>query len=89
MKEKVFNSAYRILKEGGKFIIRDRLATKELPADISGNKNKWTGCIGGAITLKLYLDLMKKAGFIDIKVLKQEKLSHNSRTYCAHISARK
>ena len=35
-KDKVFATVYRILRNGGKLIIRDRLASKELPADIRG-----------------------------------------------------
>ncbi len=88
-KDKVFATVYRILRNGGKVIIRDRLASTELPADIRANRHKWAACIGGAITLEEYLEKMNQAGFIDIKVVKTDKLSDKSPVYCGHITASK
>jgi ubiquinone/menaquinone biosynthesis C-methylase UbiE len=88
-KDKAFANVYRILRNGGKLIIRDRLASKELPTDIKGNRDKWAACIGGAITLKDYLEKMNQARFIDIKVVKTDKLSGKSPVYCGHITASK
>ncbi len=88
-KDKVFATVYRILRNGGKVIIRDRLASKELPAEITKNRDQWAGCIGGAITLEDYLEKMNQAGFIGIKVVKTDKLSDRSPVYCGHITASK
>jgi ubiquinone/menaquinone biosynthesis C-methylase UbiE len=86
-KDKVFANIYRILRNGGKLIIRDRLASKELPTEIRGNRDKWAACIGGAITLEKYLEKMNQAGFIDARVSKTDKLSGTSPVYCGHITA--
>ena len=88
-KDKVFANIYRILRNNGELIIRDRLASKDLSADIKGNRDKWAACIGGAITLEKYLEKMNKAGFIDVKVSKTDKLSGKSPVYCGHITASK
>ncbi|MFN2365781.1 MAG: methyltransferase domain-containing protein [Desulfurivibrionaceae bacterium] len=88
-KDKVFATVYRILRNGGKLIIRDRLASTELPAEIRGNKDKWAACIAGAITLEEYLEKMNQAGFIDVTVVKTDKLSGKSPVYCGHITASK
>ena len=88
-KDKAFANIYRILRDGGKLIIRDRLASRDLSPDVRKNKDKWVACIGGAITLEKYLEEMNKAGFIDINVLKANKLSVKSPVYCGHITASK
>ncbi len=88
-KDKVFASIYRILRSGGKLIIRDRLASADLPTEISENRDKWASCIGGAITMEKYLEIINRAGFINVKVLKTDKLSNNSPVYCGHVIALK
>jgi ubiquinone/menaquinone biosynthesis C-methylase UbiE len=88
-KDKVFANVYRILRDGGTLIIRDRFASRDLPPDVRENKAKWVACIGGAITLEKYLEKMSEAGFISIKVLKTDKLSGKSPVYCGHITASK
>lgn len=88
-KDKVFANVYKILRNGGKLVIRDRFASKDLPENIRANRAKWVACIGGAITLEKYLEKMNQAGFINIKVSKTDKFSCKSPVYCGHITASK
>ena len=46
----------------------DVIAEQELGSDIRKNSSLWCSCIGGALTEEKYVELLKKAGFVDIQV---------------------
>lgn len=70
-KDQVFSEAYRVLKPGGSLMISDIVLTQELPASIKHNISAYVSCVSGAIIKDDYLELIKKSGFIDIKVLEE------------------
>ncbi len=61
-KARVFNEASRILKKGGKLVISDIVSGVALPASIKCNATLWAACIGGAMQIDEYLDLIESAG---------------------------
>jgi ubiquinone/menaquinone biosynthesis C-methylase UbiE len=63
----VFREAYRILKPGGRLVVSDTVAECTLKVD-SKDLNAWTECVAGALPEDEYIDLIKKAGFVDIEV---------------------
>jgi len=67
-KEKVFAEAFRVLRPGGRLLVSD-IVTEELPAELRADLEAWAGCLGGAVDEPVYLDLMRRAGFIDVKVV--------------------
>jgi arsenite methyltransferase len=69
-KTKVFNEAYRALKVGGRLMVSDVVLIKPLSDEIINNKELLVGCVSGAILRQDYLDLLKKAGFLDITIHK-------------------
>lgn len=69
-KEKVFKETYRVLKPGGRLMVSDVVLTKPLPDELKNNKELLSGCVAGAILKQDYLNLLKKAGFSDIKIHK-------------------
>lgn len=71
-KQKVFNEAYRILKPGGRFMISDMVLTRNLPDRIAKSAEMYTGCIAGALKKEDYLDKIKRAGFSEVKVIKED-----------------
>jgi len=68
-KESVFREIYRILKNGGRMVISDLIADKEIPVHI--DLEKWCSCIDGALTKEKYLEIIRQAGFNRIQILKE------------------
>ncbi|KAJ7218651.1 S-adenosyl-L-methionine-dependent methyltransferase [Mycena pura] len=64
-KNHIFKEIYRVLKPGGRLVLDDILAKGELPSLIRDNVKHYISCIGGAIQMHEYNELMKSAGFKD------------------------
>lgn len=67
-KDKVFKEAYRVLKDGGKLSISDIVLKKDLPSFIKNLLAGHIACVSGAEKLENYLQYVKDAGFVDIKI---------------------
>ncbi|MDP3297384.1 MAG: arsenite methyltransferase [Thermodesulfovibrionia bacterium] len=68
-KKRVFQEAFRVLKPGGRLMISDIVLLKELPYFIRNSIEAYTGCISGAIIKAEYIDIIKAAGFQNIRVI--------------------
>ncbi|MBX5439810.1 MAG: arsenite methyltransferase [Thermoflavifilum sp.] len=73
-KTRVFQEIFRILKPGGHFSISDVVLEGELPAGLQASAEMYVGCIAGAIQKNDYLQIIEKAGFTHIAVLKQKRI---------------
>lgn len=73
-KEKVYKEIYRVLKPKGRFIISDIVTEIKLDESIKNNPEKLVTCVGGVLTEKKYINIIKKAGFINVKILKKSPL---------------
>ncbi len=69
----VYRDAFRVLKPGGRLAISDILATAPLPDEIRKDLALLTACIGGAATIEDTEEMLKQAGFQDIKIKPNEK----------------
>jgi SAM-dependent methyltransferase len=67
-KGRTFREAFRVLKPGGKLAVSDMVLTGDLEADEREKLRSWANCMGGAISLKEYMEKMEAAGFKDITV---------------------
>jgi ubiquinone/menaquinone biosynthesis C-methylase UbiE len=76
-KEAVFREAYRVLKPGGKIAFSEIVLKMELDVDVRKSIDDWFRCIGGALPEKSFLNLMKKFGFVKVKVFSRGR---NART---------
>jgi ubiquinone/menaquinone biosynthesis C-methylase UbiE len=65
-KGRVFEEAYRVLKDGGRLSISDMVTAGPLPTELRGDAQMWAGCINGALPEQEYLDLVKQAGFKEV-----------------------
>lgn len=62
-KENVFKEAGRVLKSGGRLAIADIVTSVQLPENISCDATLWAACIGGAMQIDSYRQLIENAGF--------------------------
>lgn len=71
-KNNVFKDMFRVLKPGGHFSISDIVLVGELPEKIRNAAEMYAGCVSGAIEKDMYLDLIQKNGFENIKIQKEK-----------------
>ena len=74
-KQQVFDEAFRVLKSGGRLMISDMVLLNMLPDDVKENVLAYVGCISGAELKTEYLQMMEKAGFKDVKVIEETRMS--------------
>lgn len=76
----VYREAYRVLKPGGRLAISDIVATAALPQKIQEDLALVAACVGGAATIDDTEELLREAGFKDIKIksndMSRELLDH-------------
>jgi len=70
-KQVVWNEVYRIFKIGGRFVVSDIYALKEIAEEHKNNPVAVAECWAGAETKDKYLQILKKAGFHEITVLEE------------------
>ena len=74
-KEAVYREAFRILKLGGRLAISDvDYSEKPAPEVKARLEATWAGCVGGAMEEQAYFDLIKKAGFEEIRIVARHSL---------------
>jgi SAM-dependent methyltransferase len=72
-KRRVFKEAFRTLKLGGKLMISDIVLLQELPETIKKSVQAYIGCLSGAIMKDKYIELIKDAGFQDVKIVEETR----------------
>jgi SAM-dependent methyltransferase len=68
-KEAVFREIHRVLRPGGRFVVSDVVAERELPASVRGDPAAWAACYGGAVPEADYLAAARRAGLGELTVL--------------------
>jgi arsenite methyltransferase len=68
-KKRVFEETFRVLKPGGRFMVSDIVLLQELPDSIKNSIAGYVGCVSGAILKKKYLQMIRQAGFQEIRVI--------------------
>ena len=69
----VYRDAFRVLKPGGRLAIADIVATAPLPEKIQKDLALVAACVGGAATIDDTKEMLKEAGFVEIKVAPKDK----------------
>jgi arsenite methyltransferase len=72
-KGKVYAEIFRVLKRGGSVVISDIVAETRLPNNVRSDLDKWSRCLGGALTLKGLKRILTSVGLVDFKIMDQEE----------------
>jgi SAM-dependent methyltransferase len=67
----VYREVHRLLRPGGRFVVSDVVAERELPPEIRRDPAAWAACYGGAIPEPLYLAAIEAAGLGDVRVIRR------------------
>jgi SAM-dependent methyltransferase len=70
-KGKVFKESFRVLRTGGRMLISDIVLEASLPQETRDEVASYTGCLGGAILKEEYLQLIRDAGFTDVRIVSE------------------
>ena len=73
-KQAVFANAYRLLKPGGELYFSDVYADRRVPAHLQADPVLHGECLSGALYWGDFLDLAKKAGFLDPRLVSSRPL---------------
>jgi len=71
-KKRVFEEAFRVLAPKGRLMVSDIVLLKELPKAIQKNVEAYVGCISGAEIKDKYIELIRKAGFQEVKIIEEK-----------------
>jgi arsenite methyltransferase len=73
-KPKVFAEIMRTLRPGGHFSISDIVLLGALPEALVQSAEMYAGCVAGALQMAAYMDIIRQAGFENIKIQKQKPI---------------
>jgi arsenite methyltransferase len=74
-KKQAFAETFRILKKGGHFSVSDIVLAGDLPEELQKSAEMYVGCVSGAIQKAEYLSIIEKAGFDNIRIQKEKRIS--------------
>jgi len=78
-KERVLQQVYRVLKSGGEFYFSDVYSTRRVPQNLREDKVLWGECLSGAMYWNDFINLSKKCGFSDVRLVKHNKITINNK----------
>jgi 7,8-dihydro-6-hydroxymethylpterin dimethyltransferase len=70
-KRMTFEEIFRVLKPGGRLVISDIVTDKPVPAALKNHARLRGECLGGAMQQEALLDMLRGAGFTDIRLIKR------------------
>jgi ubiquinone/menaquinone biosynthesis C-methylase UbiE len=90
-KGRVFEEAFRVLREGGRLSVSDVVTSGSFPAALQEDPAQWSGCVSGALPEGEYLDLVRAAGFAEVQVQRATSSGRITgvEVYSVIVSARK
>jgi ubiquinone/menaquinone biosynthesis C-methylase UbiE len=70
-KQKVWNEIFRILKNGGRFVVSDIYALQPVPEEYRNDPVAIAECWAGSVTRDEYLQQLESSGFKDIRIIEE------------------
>jgi len=72
-KQLVWNEVFRILKEGGRFVVSDIYAINPVPEEYRNDPVAISECWAGSVTRDEYLKQLEYAGFSSIRIIEESE----------------
>lgn len=69
----VYKDIYRVLKPGGRFVVSDILADRDLPEEVKNDPEAWAQCYGGAVVKEEYFAAIQEGGFTNVEILEESE----------------
>jgi ubiquinone/menaquinone biosynthesis C-methylase UbiE len=70
-KQRVWDEIYRVLKHGGRFVVSDIYATREVPEKYKNDPQAVAECWAGSDTRDVYLKTLNRTGFKNVTILEE------------------
>ncbi|WP_448217916.1 methyltransferase domain-containing protein [Endozoicomonas sp. 2B-B] len=84
-KEAVLREAWRLLKPGGELYFSDVYSDRRIPAELVDDPVLYGECLSGALYWNDFLNLAKKAGFTDPRLVEDKPVTINNRKIEAQV----
>lgn len=85
-KKTAFSEMYRVIRPGGHFTISDIVLTGDLPDKVRQAAEMYAACVSGAVLKEEYLNIIKTAGFTNVRILKEKIIDISDETMLNLIS---
>ncbi|MFA6471726.1 MAG: methyltransferase domain-containing protein [Candidatus Latescibacterota bacterium] len=70
-KPAVWREVYRVLREGGRFVVSDIYSLEEVPEEYSCDPEAVAQCWAGSVPKETWIETVRAAGFTDIEILEE------------------
>jgi ubiquinone/menaquinone biosynthesis C-methylase UbiE len=71
-RRQLFREMARVLKPGGRVVVSDIVASRDVPAELQRDARLWSGCISGAFREEEFLAAFEDAGFYGIDIIDRQ-----------------
>jgi len=72
-RKQLFEEIFRVLKLGGRAVISDIVSDEDVPEELQGDPELWSGCISGAFKEDAFLQAFEDAGFYGVNIIKLDE----------------
>ncbi len=70
-RRQLFDELFRVVKHGGRAVISDIVASRDVPSELQENAQLWSGCVSGAFREDQFLAAFETAGFGGLEILER------------------
>jgi arsenite methyltransferase len=76
-KSRAFSEIARVLRPGGRICVADLVVNDDLPPEVLSSGAAWAGCIAGALSERVLLRKLDRAGLVDVELSERSALTLN------------